>query len=349
MEIVCGTYEKFILGFRASIETAKLQPVFGYAAHDGCVKSVAAAGRILVSGSTDEIIKIYDLKRKKEVGNLVQHDGPVTTLAFFRNTHLLSGSEDSTICVWKVKEWTCLRTLKGHKGAINCVAVHPTGKLALTSSRDKSVRLWDLTNGNCAATTPRTSEPDVVAWSQNGKMYAVSENTEVTIQPLEDPEKVVRLHHEKKVHSLTFASDNVLVTGGEDRVIKVWDARSGSCSGTSGAHQNRIRGVVLLPGDSDSDSDGARLVGTASSDGLVRVWDLRALAKPVVDHQTARRLTCIAATNVPSGPDETLSSSPTPKALARKSESNDESSHEHAAEAAAPVAKKPSKRTKRSA
>ena len=40
--------------------------------------------------------------------------GPVTCLRFYGATHLFSGSEDHTICVWKAREWECLAVLEGH-------------------------------------------------------------------------------------------------------------------------------------------------------------------------------------------------------------------------------------------
>lgn len=41
--------------------------------------------------------------------------GTITCLAFHNNTHMLSASEDRTICVWECRTWECLKTLKGHR------------------------------------------------------------------------------------------------------------------------------------------------------------------------------------------------------------------------------------------
>jgi len=40
-----------------------------------------------------------------------------------------------------------LRSFKGHTGRINSIAVHPTGKLALTVGKDRTLRMWDLMRG----------------------------------------------------------------------------------------------------------------------------------------------------------------------------------------------------------
>ena len=41
--------------------------------------------------------------------------GSVTEIAFSGTTHMLSASEDGTICVWSCKSWECIKILKGHR------------------------------------------------------------------------------------------------------------------------------------------------------------------------------------------------------------------------------------------
>ena len=84
--VVVGTYEKLLYGLQGMFtdpegnptSTPILKPVFIFPAHISCVKAVAASpggGKWLASGSTDEIIKVWDLRRRKEVGGLMQHEG----------------------------------------------------------------------------------------------------------------------------------------------------------------------------------------------------------------------------------------------------------------------------------
>lgn len=70
-------------------------------------------------------------------------DGAVPCLALFTPatapaspTHLFSGSADGSISVWGVgADWQHLKSMRGHKGAVNSVAVHPSGLLALSVAR----------------------------------------------------------------------------------------------------------------------------------------------------------------------------------------------------------------------
>ena len=62
-------------------------------------------------------------------------------------TYLLSGSDDAAICIWRVRDWACIHIMGGHKGSVNALAAHASGRLALSVGRDKTLRMWDLTEG----------------------------------------------------------------------------------------------------------------------------------------------------------------------------------------------------------
>jgi protein MAK11 len=86
-KLVAGSYEKLLYGLEGSITlvegdgnriSVKLEPIFIFPAHVSCVKAVSGSpggGKWLATGSADEIVKVWDLKRRKEVGGLMQHQG----------------------------------------------------------------------------------------------------------------------------------------------------------------------------------------------------------------------------------------------------------------------------------
>lgn len=81
--IVAGSYEKLLYGLEGSFPSSStptsttLKPIFIFPAHLACVKAIAASpgGKWLATGSEDEFIKVWDLRRRKEVGSLSQHTG----------------------------------------------------------------------------------------------------------------------------------------------------------------------------------------------------------------------------------------------------------------------------------
>ena len=83
-KVVCGSYEKLLYGLEGTVTldaseySFNLKPIFIFPAHVSCIKSTAASpqgGKWLATGSADEIIKVWDLRRRKEIGGLMQHQG----------------------------------------------------------------------------------------------------------------------------------------------------------------------------------------------------------------------------------------------------------------------------------
>lgn len=68
-------------------------------------------GRFLFLGGFEETIKIYDVRKKREVGLLEGHGGTITVLKH-HDGFIFSGSEDKTIKVWKMKDWALIDTLQ---------------------------------------------------------------------------------------------------------------------------------------------------------------------------------------------------------------------------------------------
>lgn len=88
----------------------------------------------------------------------------MTTLVFPSRSHLVSASEDGTIGIFHARDWSVLRTLRGHKGRVNCVDVHPSGKVALSVGKDCMLRMWDMMRGRGVASVKLGK-----GWSQDGR------------------------------------------------------------------------------------------------------------------------------------------------------------------------------------
>lgn len=153
-QIVAGTYERLLYGFNVLASstsnsdgaalTYKLEPSFIYPSHLSCIKAVATTDKYLATGATDEHIKLYDLSKKRELGSLIlQHEGSITGLSFYADSYLISASEDGSIGIFKRMssklggDWEKLKSLTAHKGGVNSVDVHPSGKIALSVGKDK--------------------------------------------------------------------------------------------------------------------------------------------------------------------------------------------------------------------
>merc|ERR1712070_1036218 len=117
--VIVGTYEGALLGFSATDGSQ----LFGFAPHIGCIKSVACSqsGR-LASGGTDHNVKLFDLKKGIEVGELQEHTDTVGALAFAGSGNMVSAGEDGQCCIWRCSDWENLLKFKAHKAGISTLA-----------------------------------------------------------------------------------------------------------------------------------------------------------------------------------------------------------------------------------
>jgi platelet-activating factor acetylhydrolase IB subunit alpha len=64
---------------------------------------------------------------------------------------VVSGCRDKLIKLWNSKDGRCIFTFVGHDNWVTDLVFHPSGRFLLSSSDDKSMRIWDLNNGRIYA------------------------------------------------------------------------------------------------------------------------------------------------------------------------------------------------------
>ena len=162
--------------------------VFGFHVSVGSMKAIAVSesGKYMICGGMDERIRIFDVGANRAIGELSGHTGCVTSLQFVGDKFIVSGSEDNNVAIWRVQDWMCVHILGGHKGSINDLAVHPSGKLALSVSKDNTMKLWNLVQGRCAFTRRLHGPADKVQWSNDGEMYLLVVGSELQIYAASD-------------------------------------------------------------------------------------------------------------------------------------------------------------------
>ncbi|KAI0367580.1 WD40 repeat-like protein [Pilatotrama ljubarskyi] len=323
-KVICGSYEKLLYGLQGTVsyEGSKLsfhlKPIFIFPAHVSCIKSVAASpqgGKWLATGSADEIIKVWDLRRRKEIGGLMHHEGSITHLEFPSRSYLLSASEDGTLALFRARDWAVLRTLKGHKGRVNSLAVHQSCKVALSVGKDRTLRMWDLMRGKGSASTKLGKEAELVRWSTDGSLFAVQAQNTIDIYST-DMDLLHSITHPARLQDVKFCKrvdddGELLFAGGEDKKLSVYDVpkdrtKVPTIIAEMVGHSNRVKAVdsirIALP--EGSSRRYTTVVCTISSDGKVRLFDLAALPtsseekaqlEPVAEYDTkGTRLTCVA-------------------------------------------------------
>jgi Prp8 binding protein len=115
--------------------------------HTGFVNSCCPARRgppLLVSGSDDGSIRIWDTRQKNEIQTL-QSTYPVTSVCFSDTAEaVLSAGIDNEIKYWDLRKGQPTMLLKRHTETVTSLALSPDGSFVASNGMDNSVRIWDI-------------------------------------------------------------------------------------------------------------------------------------------------------------------------------------------------------------
>ncbi|XP_057433073.1 uncharacterized protein LOC130725900 [Lotus japonicus] len=310
INLVAGSYERFIWGFNLNPNRQTLKPIFSYPSHLSVIKTLAVCGSVVASGGTDDTIHLYNLSNASSLGSLHDHSATVTALAFHslpnipHPTTLISADADGSVCIFDADSFVHLKTLPIHRKAVNDLALHPSGTLALTVSRDRCFAMVNLVRGRRSFCCRLDNEATIVKFNAAGDAFFMAADETVSVHQAEDARLLFQLQCPKRVLCAAPDKNGLLYTGGEDRNITAWDIKSGKVAySIEEAHTARVKGIVVL-GDCDgaTEGDDPYLVASASSDGTIRVWDVRMAATekptPLAECKTESRLTCLSGSSM---------------------------------------------------
>ncbi|XP_065177257.1 p21-activated protein kinase-interacting protein 1-like [Sycon ciliatum] len=277
--VVIGTYENSLVGINIVAEDGEslsTQLKFTNQCHVGHVLSVAAHSQFIASGGDDETIRLLDIRKGVELGTLIHHEGSLNKLVFHESAgtlFLVCASVDGTISIWKCAQWDCLHALTGHKGAVSSLDVHPSGRFLLSVGVDRTLMTWNLMTGRQAFITRLPKAATDVKFSPNGNCFYLVFGSKVDVYDTASVAVKCSLECESPISSLTWWSDDQLLTGHQDGkliLFTIGDKEATQRAVSEDAHKNRIKCVTCM-----KRAGGKRIAISACSDGLLVFWNVK--------------------------------------------------------------------------
>jgi WD40 repeat protein len=218
-------------------------------------------GRRAYIGCNDGSIRIWDLQRGEEIGQMKEHEGCVLSLDLAGDgTRLASGGTDGIVRIWdlgtrEVKHWC-----RGHKGDVDTVKFG-FGGLA-SGGADRVVRYWNTETGELIREfTGHSGGIMSIATAPNSQqIVSVGEGRQVFVWDGITGAKVSQFNgnppgpNNVSAHEcLRLLGDGrTAVTLGADERIRIWNIRTGE-----------ERGVIA------DKSDGYRFALSAAGNAIV--------------------------------------------------------------------------------
>nr|KAF6481333.1 NACHT and WD repeat domain containing 1 [Molossus molossus] len=169
------------------------------------------------------------------------HKG-ITAMAWSLEEKLLVvGTQDGIVAVWDMEEQQVIHILTGHTGEVRCVKVFAKGTQAISASKDRTLRLWNLLSGQEKFTIWDGGSKDPTesqSWSlhvdEAKKVVYSASSSKVSAWNLETAELVFHILRDTSdpwICTAVLASRATLLTVSEGSVLSLWSSATGKVQG----------------------------------------------------------------------------------------------------------------------
>lgn len=166
---------------------------------------------LLVSGSEDNTLRIWEMDGKTCQQELQGHQGSIYSAAFSSDCKsLASASSDETVKVWNVSTGECQTLQTEHRVPFPMVFSHD-GEYLITGTFGPKMLVWHAATGVVLAETKSKEHPTSVVFSLDGSLIASSSAETVTIWGARNLSCLQTFRVGTALHSMTFDSANSLL------------------------------------------------------------------------------------------------------------------------------------------
>ena len=243
----------------------KLERTLGTGSHDSPIVDRAAAlafsndGKQLAVGggepSRSGTVHVFTVADGKNTKNLLEvHSDTVMGLQFNADgTQIASGGADKFAKISNLADGKILHSFEGHTHHVLGVAWQYNGRILASVGADNEIKVWNVVTGERAGKVTVGSKEvtsiHFVGYTDNAVVTAGDNRVRRVRVPLGNPSNVRDFSGATDyVYSCSVSADgNVIVAGGADAVLRVWNGANGQSLVTFEAPQPESSEVATKP------------------------------------------------------------------------------------------------------
>ena len=248
-------------------------------------------GSYLVVVGRDSVAQVWNVARGTQEAVLRGHAQAVRALATNREaSRLVTVGEDSRLLVWDTARGLLLHAWPAGSERIASVAYSPDGRQLALAGGSPRILLLDAQGGKpLQVLSSASAEVDVVTFSPNGHWLASADAAgrlalwpqEPATQRFPQTPTAVFTTSAGAARALAFSADSrLLISGGDDGVLRLWDVASGQQLRTFTAGPSGINTLAFAPGS-------VHTVMAGTQDHRIVFWDLVTGEKDIATHVVA--------------------------------------------------------------
>ncbi|EDQ86614.1 uncharacterized protein MONBRDRAFT_27988, partial [Monosiga brevicollis MX1] len=280
-----------------------LTPVATIQGHSDEVLCVAALDTVVVTGSKDRTMRIWDLNAGKLVKNCGKHEHYVQAVAHIPSQ--MFSASNNVVRIWDARTAHSVNRFSMRKrSAISAMQVSSDGSLLYVAA-DKYLRIWDLRMSSELDVITFRGKVDALALSPTGSSLALScLDHKVRIFDTHDPFnqkpqfQVLEPPHYSRLQALSFCGPRVLYSGSHDCSIKKWGVKGDQWyhqRATTGAFIGKNSESIAVSALTSLPHMGAIVSGSAK--GGIKMWDVTTGAMLEEHNMHSDAIHGLAATN----------------------------------------------------
>ena len=202
---------------------------------------------------------------------ILDHGGSIQSVAFspVGNSILASAGGHNTIKLWSLRENT-VKNLTVHKDIVNSVAFSPDGKLLVSGSEDRTIKIWDVSLWQNIETrapiTVRMPFPvHTAVFHPDGQLLATSGRHAQLLDTTNQTE-IATLQHDGWVWTVAISRDGsyLATDDGVETTVKVWDIQQKQIITILEGHTSDVNFVKFSPDDCT--------LASSSWGGEIKLW-----------------------------------------------------------------------------